>query len=108
MSLRIQVLTLLILAQVWLSMPRFVFELRVKTNSVTTKSVCDYRGISECETYFSVFCLREGRVSSQSTDENDCPLGRNTERFNAYLGNQPNNIVRRIASQRPWPVMFIG
>ena len=80
----------------------------MKTDSVTTKSVCDFLHISECETYFSVFCLREGRGSSQSTNENDCPLGKNTERFNAYRENQPDNIVRRIASQKPWPVKFIG
>ena len=62
---------------------------------------------SECATYFSVFCLREGRGDSQSTSAGDCPLGRNTGRMNAYLENQPN--TRRIStSGRPWPVSLVN
>ena len=57
---------------------------------------------AQCRLYFEVFCLREGREDTQSTNGNDCPLGRNTERMNAYLENQPN--TRRITSDSPWPV----
>ena len=105
MPLRIQAFTLLTLAQVWLSMSQFVFELEVDQNSIATNVNCDSAGFSECETYFSVFCLREGRGDSQSTSEEDCPLGRNTTRMNAYLENQPN--TRRITSQLPWPVRVL-
>ena len=55
-----------------------------------------------CLLYFEVFCLREGRENSPSIDENDCPLGRNTERMNAYLENESN--TRTIKSDSPWPV----
>ena len=100
-----QALILLILAQVWLSRSHFVFELEVYLDSVTAGgSDCD-SGIfdnAQCLLYFEVFCLREERENSQSTDENDCPLGRNTEKMSAYLENQPN--TRRIISDSPWPV----
>ena len=81
-----------------------MFDLEVDLGSVTAVD-CDM-GLfesSRCLVYFSVFCLREERGDSQSTDENDCPLGRNTERLNTYLENQPT-IRRRITSHRQWPV----
>ena len=108
MPLRTQVLTLLILAQVWLSMSQFVFELEVDLDSVTAGDFNCADGIfgnAQCSIYFSVFCLRETREVSLSTSENDCPLGQNTDRMNAYLENQPN--TRRITSQSPWPVRAI-
>ena len=103
MALEIQVLTYFILAQVWLSMSQFVFELEVDLASVTDNVHCDIFG--ECDIYFSVFCLREGRApDSQSTNEEDCSLGRNTTRMNAY-GNHQNELnTRRIMSQKSWPV----
>ena len=108
MSLRTQVLALLVLAQVWLSLSQFVFELEVDLDSVTAGNFdCADGpfGNSQCDIYFSVFCLREGRGDSQSTSEEDCPLGQNTDRMNAYLENEPN--TRRITSQSPWPVRAI-
>ena len=96
------------LAQVWLSMSQFMFELEVDLDSVTANSNLCSGSISinivrECDVYFSVFCLREGRGDSQSTrNEGDCPIGRNTDRMNAYVENEPN--MRRITSQRPWLV----
>ena len=100
-----QALVLLILAQVWLSRSHFVFELEVDLDSVTAGDFsCDIGTFdnAQCLLYFEVFCLREGRENSQSTDENDCPLGRNTERMNAYFENQLN--TRTITSDSPWPV----
>ena len=106
MPLRTQALTLLILlAQVWLSTSQFVFELEVDIDSVTAGSFnCDigsFDGDPQCRIYFEIFCLREGRGISQSTNEGDCPLGRNTRRMNAY---EPNGNTRRITSQGSWPV----
>lgn len=107
MALRIQVLALLISAQVWLSMSQFVFELKLDLDSVTADFNCADSIFDDrvCATYFSLFCLREGREDSQSTDEGDCPLGHNTDRLNAYLENQPN--TRKITLQMPWPVRVI-
>ena len=97
---------LLILAR--LSTSQFVFEMEVDLDYVTADVDCD-TGIPvfsrECETYFSVFCLREGREDTQSTSDEDCPLGINTDRMNAYFENQTN--TRIIESQSPWPVRDI-
>ena len=96
------------LTQVWstLSQPRFGFELEVDIGSVTANCEMDLtrRGGNDlqCSIYFEVFCLREGRENSSSTDKSDCPLGRNNIRMNTSLENQLN--TRRIASQGPWPV----
>ena len=96
------------LTQVWstLSHPQFEFELEVDIGSVTAGNFnCEIGRTDDdprCSIYFEVFCLREGRENFRSTNENDCPLGRNTMRMNTYLENQPN--TRRIASQGPWPV----
>ena len=99
-----QVLFLLILAQVWLSTSHFIFELEVGLDSVTAGDFsCDSGCFddAQCRIYFPVFCLREGREDSLSFDDRNCPLGRNTERMNAYE-NQPN--TRTITSDSPWPV----
>ena len=94
MPSRIQILTLLILARVWLSTSQFVFELEVDIDSVTAGNFnCDtglLDGDPQCHIYFPVFCLREGRGDSWFTNEEDCPLGRNTIRMNAYHQNYPN------------------
>ena len=109
MPLKTQALTLLILAQVWLSTSQFVFDLEVDIDSVTAGNFnCDigsFDGDPQCSIYFEIFCLREERGDSRSTNESDCPLGRNTDRMRAYLENEPN--MRRITSQRPWPVRGI-
>jgi hypothetical protein len=104
-----QILILLILAQVWLSTSRFVFELEVDLDSVTAGDFsCDISrfGVDdpECSIYFPVFCLREGRIHSQSTSVTDCPLGKSTTRMNTYDPNDPNGNSRRITSQESWPV----
>ena len=100
-----QILLLFILAQVWLSTSHFIFELEVDLDSVTAGDFsCDSGRYddAQCCIYFEVFCLREGREDSLSFDDGNCPLGRNTERMNAYLENQSN--TRRITSDSPWPV----
>ena len=76
LPLSIQVLGLLILAQVWLSRSQFVFEFELDLRSVTANFNCaDGLGESEvCTTYFSILCLREGR-DTRSTNIVDCPLG---------------------------------
>ena len=85
-----------------------MFELEVDLDSVTAGDFSCEIGIADndpqCLLYFEIFCLREGRGNSQSTDENDCPLGKNTERMNAYE-NRPN--TRIITSDSPWPVRSI-
>ena len=106
--IRIQVLALLIFAQVWLSTSQFVFELEVDLDSVRAGNFnCDIGFLSsdpQCQIYFPVFCLREARADSQSTNEEDCPLGRNAMRMNTYYQNYPNDNTRRLISQRSWPV----
>ena len=65
---------------------------------------CDighFDGDPQCRIYFPVFCLRERRGNSQSTNEDNCPLGRNTIRMNAY---EPNGNTCTITSQGSWPV----
>ena len=82
-----------------------MFELEVDLDSVTAGNFSCDSGIfdnAQCLLYLEVFCLREGRGNSQSTNGTDCPLGRNNERMNAYLEDQPN--TRRITSDSPWPV----
>ena len=99
-----QALILLILAQIWLSRSQFVFELEVDLDSVTAGNFSCDSGIfdnAQCLLYLEVFCLREERENSQSTNGTDCPLGRNTERMNAYLENESN--TRIITSDSPWP-----
>ena len=81
-----------------------MFELEVDRDSVTAGDFsCDIGTFdnAQCLLYFEVFCLREGREDTQSIDGNDCPLGRNTERMNAY-DNRSN--TRTITSNSPWPV----
>ena len=102
----LHILILLIFTQVWLSTSHFVFKLEVDLDSVAAGDFSCEIGFTDndprCLLYFEVFCLREGRENSQSTNGADCPLGRNTERMNAYLENQPN--TRTITSDSPWPV----
>jgi hypothetical protein len=86
-----------------------VFELEVALDSVTAGNFsCEISNYGfddpECSIYFPVFCLREGRENSQSTNGNDCPLGRNTIRMNTYDPNDPNGNSRRITSRASWPV----
>ena len=86
-----------------------MFELELDLRSVTANFNCA-DGLDrnkKCSTYFSIFCLREGR-DTQSTNTGNCPLGRNSERLNAYPENDneplPSPQTRRITSPRPWPV----
>jgi hypothetical protein len=85
-----------------------VFELEVDLGSVTAGNFnCEIGWADldpQCSIYFPVFCLREGRENSQSTNVNDCPLGRNTTRMNTYDPNDPNGNLRRITSEASWPV----
>ena len=50
----------------------FTFVLQI--NSHRTSGSCDTIFNSNCETYFSLFCLRETRTV-RSTNTGDCPLG---------------------------------
>ena len=106
-QLHLQLLGLFILAQVWLSVSQFVFELELDPRSVTADFNCaDGLGDSaECTTYFSVFCLREGR-DTRSTNEGDCPLG-TSGRLNAFDVRLSSPQIQRITSPRPWPVSKI-
>lgn len=73
----------------------FTFILRI--NSHTTHVNCDLGSSPECETYFSVFCLR-GSTTGRSTDVNDCPLGANRNDFSDDRGEV------RIQSLLAWEV----
>ena len=107
LPLHLRPFSLFILAQVWLSMSQFVFELELDPRSVTANFNCaDGLGDSvECTTYFSIFCLREGR-DTRSTNEGDCPLG-TSGRLNVFDERLPSPQIRRITSPRPWPVSKI-
>ena len=104
LPLNIQLLSLFTLAQVWLSMSQFVFEFELDPRSVTANFNCaDGLGDSEvCMTYFSTFCLREGR-DTRSINEGDCPLS-SSGRLNTYDERLSSPQTRRITSPRPWPV----
>ena len=107
LKFNVQLLSLFNLAQVWLSVSQFVFEFELDPRSVTVNFNCaDGLGDSEmCTTYFSIFCLREGR-DTQSTNTQDCPLG-SSGRLNAYDERLSSLQTRRIISPRPWPVRAV-
>ena len=56
-----------------------------------------------CETFLSIFCLRDPRQTS-STSTSDCPLGVNHQQ----IGPDRNSGVRTISSTQPWPVSTIS
>ena len=107
-QLHLQLLGLFILAQARLSVSQFVFELEVDPRSVTANFNCaDGLGDSvECTIYFSIFCLREGRDTKSTNDLGDCPLG-SSGRLNVFDERLSSPQIRRITSQRPWPVSKI-
>ncbi len=72
----------------------FSFTLDIQSHS--TSGTCDTFLAPECETFFSIFCLR-GPRSSASNSTSDCPLG-TSGRFDNSSGS------RTISSDSPWPV----
>ena len=74
--IRIQILALLILAQVWLSTSQFVFELEVDLDSVTAGNFnCNiglFDGDLQCRIYFQYFAWEE--ILSLPTMKINCPL----------------------------------
>ena len=84
-----------------------MFEFELDLRSVTANFNCaDGLGESEvCTTYFSIFCLREGR-DTPSTNIVDCPLG-SSGRLNAFDQREPSPQTRRITSSKPWPVRVV-
>ena len=78
----------------------FIFEIEVV--SITTSNASDCGGddsTPECETYLSIFCLREGRNTS-SSDKADCPLGVAGRTY--YYSYE--TAIRNIVSDQPWTV----
>ena len=108
LSIQLSILTLFTLAQVRSSVSQFVFEFELDPRSVTANFNCaDGLGDSEvCTTYFSIFCLREGR-DTRSTNEGDCPLG-SSGRLNAFDERLSSPQIRRIVSSRPWRVSMVA
>ena len=92
----IVVFSLLSLVQVRPSASGFVFEFGLHSVSTMANVNCD-----RCETYLSIFCLREGR-STQSEIEDDCPLGSSGRTNVNDVFTLP--LMRRILSQKPWTV----
>jgi hypothetical protein len=78
---------------------RAAFSFTINLFSHTTSVDCGFLD-GDCETFLSAFCLR-GPRSSQSADDNDCPLGRNGEAVDGPSG------IRTITSSQPWPVKLI-
>lgn len=83
------------------SLAEFVLEIQVFsiTTSNTTNCGAD-ESTPDCETYLSIFCLREGR-STTSSDTTDCPLGFANRTYYYYYEPLP---TRYIISDQPWTV----
>ena len=57
------------------SLAEFVFEIQVFSIMTSNTTDCGTdESTPDCETYLSVFCLREGR-NTTSSNTTDCPLG---------------------------------
>ena len=83
------------------TLAEFVFEIQVF--SITTSNTTDCgadESTPDCETYLSIFCLREGR-NTTSTDMTDCPLGFANRTYVYYYEPLP---TRYIISNQPWTV----
>ena len=120
--MRLFVLSLLCLLQVWPSSSRFVFEFQLLRVDVFKDENCDnftegQEAQGRCEPFLPDFCLREGR-NTQSIDRTDCPLGMvpesggviaftpfNLSRESETRPGLPGGPVNRtIMSEEPWPV----
>ena len=124
------VLALLCLLQAWLSSTHFVFEFElVSVTTIFDNDTCDsvrpptpedVKLLGPCEPFLSTFCLRKG-ASTQNSDTEYCPLGRNDAGIIAYTpgvnltgldermaaprpGLPDGSVNRTITSQDPWPV----
>ena len=76
----------------------FTFVLQI--NRHTTSGSCDTFVNPSCETYFSLFCLRESRADRSNNTE-DCPLGAYRQRFSQASGSIT------IQSSAEWKVMYL-
>ena len=81
------------------SLAEFVFEIQVLSVTTSNRTDCGSdESTPDCETYLSVFCLREGR-NTTSNDLADCPLGLTNGA--SYYEPLP---IRYIISDQPWTV----
>ena len=81
----------------------FLFEIQVL--SITTSNASDCGGDDStpvCETYLSIFCLREGR-NFTSNNTADCPLGTANR---TYFFSYEIAPIRYIVSEQPWTVGY--
>ena len=124
--MRLFVLSLLCLLQVWPSSSRFVFEFQLLRVDVLNDENCDDFMVGQeargrCEPFLSDFCLREGRNTQLITVDgrDDCPLGFVLEESERVVAFTPANLSREsetrpglpfgpvnrtIMSEEPWPV----
>ena len=77
----------------------FVLEYEIISISTHVHNCGGDESTSECETFLSDFCLREGR-NTLSNDTSDCPLGFGSAVY--YGENFP--IMREIMSEESWTV----
>ena len=97
-SVIVALLELIVIKQ---SLAEFVLEIQVF--SITTNNTTDCgadESTPDCETYLSIFCLREQR-NITSTSTTDCPLGFANRTYYYYYEPLP---TRYIISDQPWTV----
>ena len=83
------------------SLAEFVLEIQVFTVMTSNTTDCGAdESTPDCETYLSIFCLREGR-NTTSSNAADCPLGFANRTYYYYYEPLP---TRYIVSDQPWTV----
>lgn len=92
---------LLVLLSIKRSLAEFVLEIQVFSIMTDNTTDCgEDESTPDCETYLSIFCLREGRKTT-STNTTDCPLGFANRTYYSYYEPLP---TRYIISDQPWTV----
>ena len=100
-SIIIVTVALLELIVVKQSLAEFVLEIQVFSIMISNTTDCRVdESTPDCETYLSIFCLREQR-NTTSTSTIDCPLGFANRTYYYYYEPRP---TRYIISDQPWTV----
>jgi hypothetical protein len=83
------------------SLAEFVLEIQIFSIMTNNTTDCGAdESTPDCETYLSIFCLREQRITT-SSNATDCPLGFANRTYYYYYDPLP---TRYIISDQPWMV----
>ena len=85
------------------ALAEFVFEIQVFSIRTSRNADCSADDSTpQCETYLSIFCLRELNTTFYSTELEDCSFGSANGTLVYYYETLP--LTRYIVSDQPWPV----